>query len=143
MCFDGKCVSEVTHFDKEWRVEIDIDAIDAADVNESRIVEVISEKTGIDADDIIVVAQINDKGQAFRIDVYVDSKKDAENAEKVVNDIKDTCEKTGVYDNEALCRTKSTHVTHMKSDARELSEGNRNESFYLLTLLCTTLMLKH
>jgi len=57
--------------EKEWRVDIEVNPIDASDINMTELVKIISEIAGLDEDSVEVGVEMNDAGEIVRVVIYV------------------------------------------------------------------------
>jgi len=88
ICMNGNtCESKESVMDgKEWRIEIEVVATNATDVNIAEIIEVVAETTGADESNVKVGVEMNEVGEVVRVIVYVNDEDTAKNLEVAVNE---------------------------------------------------------
>jgi len=113
---DSECVK--SGILDEWTVAIYMEPILAAEVNTTEVLDILSNLTEVDVDEMKIAIELDSKGKVVRILVYVKDEKTAKVvAEKVTGIVKDDDCKYGV-----LCR--SLYATVIAQNLF-LSEGSR------------------
>jgi len=114
-------------------VVIEVDATTNSD-NSSEIVKAISEATGVDADSIIVNFVTDKNGALVRIELFVDTDKDA----NVIVDMVNNLDRSSTCDAGILCRSKKAYVL---TELLELDVTNKLSITVELFLVCYIFLL--
>ena len=89
ICIDGRCEEIQRIYTDEWIVEIEVEGIEAVDLNTTELLQNISSVSNIDVQELRIATEIDDKGRVVRILVFV---KDEETAQIVETSVKnDSC----------------------------------------------------
>jgi len=106
---------------KSTKIVIELDPVDESEVNETEVISVISQLTGIDEDKIVVKVDTDDKGNVVSIIVYVNEDTNAEVVVEAVNKINTDSDEC---DSGVLCRKKRAYVVVKDKSILEMSCRN-------------------
>jgi len=136
-CVNEQCVETERLNDEAWTIEIEIEEVmNATDFNYTDVVNVISNNSGVDVNDIQIATEINSQGQIIRIYVMVRD----ENSAQIIADTVGNIEREEECGDEygILCQSKLIQV---KAKNLFIEASNYHFEDKMITLISFLLMI--
>jgi len=118
---------------KSQKIVIELDPVNESEVNQTELISIISNITGINEEDIVVKIDTNDDGKVVSIIVYVNEKVNADDVALAVDSIKtdpDKCE-SGI-----LCRKKNVYVVTKERSLEASSVTSIHILSIIISIVC-------
>ena len=136
LCVNDECVDNKTLSDGKWRIEIEIDNLQANKLIVSDLVDKIVELTGFDEDDITVGVEIDENGKVINIVIIVDDEETAKIVVEAINGI----DKGGECEYGVLCKVEKVRIDGKQIEVLSTGAQNVIDTIYLI-LVMTFLLL--
>ena len=122
---------------KAETVVIEIQPIEASEVNESELIEIIADTYGIDKKSFQLKMEINENGDIVRVTILVEDEK---TADRIVNEMNNIVEKKPSDCTQGtLCRATDAYVKNRSTSMLSIEEECQIELSIFVFILCITL----